>query len=85
MTKSLVLILLKINTKDKYNVNDIDLAADDVVKSLYQPDALVAIGEIHPFWYDEPNLFTYQNQIQKVTYEDDKHVVGFHQHNFEHL
>lgn len=49
MTKSLVLILLKINTKDKYNVNDIDLAADDVVKSLYQPDALVAIGEIHPF------------------------------------
>lgn len=52
--------------EDKYNVNDIDLTEDDVVKPLYQPDALVAIREIHhPFRYDDPNLFTYRNLVQK--------------------
>ena len=70
---------------DEYNVDDLELDEDDLVKPSYHPDALNEFGEIHPFQHDDPDLFTYQTQVQRFSLENNKHVVGPKQQDFERL
>ena len=70
---------------DEYNVDDLDLNEDDLVKPSYHPDALNEFGEIQPSHLDDPDLYTYQTQVQKFSIASNKHVVGPKQHDFERL
>ena len=70
---------------DEYNVDYLVLDEDDLVKPSYHPDALNEFGEIHPFQHDDPDLFTYHTQVQRFSLENNKHVVGPKQQDFERL
>jgi hypothetical protein len=70
---------------DEYNVHDLELNEDDFIKPSYHPNALNAYGEIHPFQHDDPDLCTYHTQVQRFSFDSNKHVVGTKQHDFERL